>query len=97
MSDWLNVFFNSIGILGTLSFLVAYFMLQKDVWKHDHFAYLIANFFGAVCLITSLFWSWNLASFMLECAWLTISGYGLWKWHRKRSAVIAPEMGPDKP
>jgi hypothetical protein len=84
MSNWLDYFFNSIGVAGTLSFLWAYFMLQRNLWKHDGFAYLFANFLGAVCLIISLLWHFNLASFLLECAWLMISGYGLYKWHKQR-------------
>lgn len=85
--ETLSNLFNVIGMLGTASFLLAYFMLQKDKWRYDGGEYLAANFFGAVCLIASLMWHWNLASFILECAWLTISGYGLLKWWKKRKAL----------
>lgn len=80
----LSLMFNIVGMIGTLSFLIAYFMLQKDKWKYDGFEYLVANFLGAVCLITSLLWHWNLASFLLECAWLSISAYGIWKWWKRK-------------
>lgn len=78
----LDALFNIAGLIGMAAILLAYFMQQIGKWPHNKLPFLIANITGALCLLISLLWSWNLASFMLECAWLVISLYGLYKYHR---------------
>ncbi len=58
-------------------FLAAYFLLQKNKITHDSYLYLGLNFGGAVLLLASLWWDFNLAAFLLEAAWGVISAYGL--------------------
>jgi len=37
----------------------------------------------AILILISLYYDFNLPSFIIEIAWLIISGYGLWKaWRR---------------
>lgn len=80
----LNILFNTIGIIGMVAILLAYFMQQIGKWRSDAPPYLLTNIGGAGGLLISLLWSWNLASFLLECAWLTISMLGLIKYYRRK-------------
>ncbi len=78
----MSVLFNTLGHLGIICFLYAYFMLQKGRMAPDSYAYLLLNLAGAILLMISLTWDWNLPAFLLEACWAAISIYGLWK--RKR-------------
>ena len=82
LSDSLDTLFTSIGILGMLIILFAYFMLQLTRWQPHAPRYLCANILGSLCLIASLIWSWNLPLFLLQCTWILISGYGLIKYYK---------------
>ena len=78
----MDILFNSIGLIGMLLLLGAYFLLQRGtVASHDPL-YLWMNLTSAVALGISLLWSWNLACFLIECAWVMISVYGLIKLRR---------------
>lgn len=79
----MDILFNMIGIAGMALFLVAYFLLQRDIFSAHDPRYLWMNFAGSIALIISLLWSWNLAAFLLESAWAFISTYGLIKLRRK--------------
>ena len=81
--DSLDTLFNAVGIIGMVGILLAYFMLQLGRWQAHKPHYLYTNIIGSSCLIVSLCWSWNLALFLLQCAWIMISGYGLIKYYRK--------------
>jgi hypothetical protein len=75
----MDILFTILGNIGVICFLAAFFLLQKERLKHDDYAYLLLNAAGAALLIASLLWEWNLSAFMLECAWLAISLYGIYK------------------
>lgn len=82
-----DIFFNTLGLTGMFLFLLAYFMLQQSRWTHDSYRYLGANFAGSVLLLISLAWDFNLSAFLLEAAWGTISGWGLWKLYKREKAA----------
>lgn len=84
-----ELLFQTLGIAGTTCFLMAYFWLQKGKFAADSYAYLLLNLAGAILLMISLFWDWNLAAFMLEAAWCAISIYGLYK-RRRQSPIPNP-------
>lgn len=71
------------GNIGVACFLLAYFMLQKERWRHDSLMYLSMNLSGAILLVISLLIDWNLPAFLLEASWGLISIYGLVKYYRK--------------
>ncbi len=68
-----------VGNIGVVCFLVAYFLLQKGMLRHDELKYLLLNLAGALLLIFSLLINWNLSAFLLEAAWALISVYGIIK------------------
>lgn len=75
----MDLFADIIGNIGVISFLAAFFLLQKGRMKHDDMAYLLMNLAGAVLLMISLLIHWNLSAFLLEAAWACISMYGIYK------------------
>jgi len=75
-----------IGLMGVACVLSAYFLLQIEKVKSDGLGYLILNLVGAILLIVSLMVTFNLASFVIEICWLSISLFGLGKlaWRRRK-------------
>lgn len=68
---------NLIGLIGVGLVLLAYFLLQLR--KIDPLAPLFSliNLVGALLILISLFFDWNLPSGIIEIAWITISTFGL--------------------
>ncbi len=71
--------FDIIGIAGVILFLLAYYLLQIQRLRHDDYAYLALNGIGAILVMISLVWAFNLAAFLLEVAWLAITLLGVVK------------------
>jgi hypothetical protein len=71
--------FDAIGLLGVALILIAYGLLQLEKIDPKSVRYSALNFIGAVLILVSLYFAFNLASFIIEIAWLLISGLGLWK------------------
>ncbi|MBY0501503.1 MAG: cyclic nucleotide-binding protein [Alphaproteobacteria bacterium] len=74
--QWLPDF---IGCLGAIVVLVAYVMLQSGRIKSEQLAYSFLNVLGAVMILYSLTYAWNLAAVGMELAWLGISVFGILK------------------
>ncbi len=72
---------NTIGIIGVAIIISVYFLLQLDRIDHKGFWYSFLNAFGSLMIIYSVFYNWNLASFIIEFFWIVISLYGLWKYY----------------
>ena len=68
-----------IGCLGASIILIAYALLQNKRINADSFNYLILNFIGAVLILISLLYAWNLAAVAMEFAWMIISLVGILK------------------
>lgn len=81
-----------IGIVGVAMVLVTYFLLQSEKIDSKGFLYSFLNLFGALLIVYSLLYNWNLASFIIEIFWVLISLYGLKKWYRnkKKNASSSP-------
>lgn len=79
-----GLIFNTIGHVGVVCFLLAFWLLQKETLKSDSLMYLGLNAVGAIFIIISLMWNFNLPAFILECCWALISFYGIFKTLRKR-------------
>ncbi|EKD70740.1 MAG: putative membrane spanning protein [uncultured bacterium] len=79
MSDLLVVIANPIGLLGVVLVLIAYFFLSTGRWMADSLYYQLYNLAGAVLILYSLYFHWNLSSVVIEIAWITISFIGLFR------------------
>jgi len=70
---------NIIGLIGVILILTAYFLLQIDRVSPDSIIFSLTNTIGSSLILVSLFHTWNLASGVIEFAWLAISIMGLMK------------------
>jgi hypothetical protein len=68
-----------VGIFGVILILICYFFIQINVLSVKGFYYSFLNLIGAICLLFSLLYHWNLASVIIEIAWMTISVFGIAK------------------
>lgn len=70
-----------VGIIGVVLIIAAFFLLQAGRISAQSYAYQLSNLVGAICLLYSLYYHWNLASVIIEILWLIISIYGLIRVH----------------
>lgn len=66
-----------IGLIGVAMIVIAYFLNQAGKMASDSLPFPTLNLVGAVMILVSLWWSWNLSSFVMECIWITISAVGI--------------------
>lgn len=76
--------YDVVGLLGTLMILVAFFLLQARRLSGTGLPYQLLNLFGAAGVLVSLLGTFNLSVFLLESAWILVSGYGIWQSLRTR-------------
>lgn len=75
--DLLTQTADAIGIIGVVILLIAYFLLSTNKMSSQSLNYQLSNLIGAACILYSLFFNFNLASFLIETAWVIISIIGL--------------------
>lgn len=67
-----------VGLVGTFMVLGAFFLLQAGRLSGKGLVYQLLNLFGAIGIATSLvLGKFNLPAFLLQIAWILISGYGI--------------------
>ena len=71
--------FDLVGNVGVLLMVIAYLLLQLEKLSSSAISYLLLNAVGAVMVILSLKYRFNLSAFLMEAFWLLISLYGLTK------------------
>ena len=76
--------YDFVGNLGVLCVLGTYFSLQTGRIALQGLAYSLINGIGALLIMVSLFYNFNLSSFAIEVVWLLISIYGIGNYLRKR-------------
>lgn len=77
-----------VGIIGVGLVVMALFLIQLEKITSSSSIYLYSNFFGAIMLLFSLYYHWNLASVIIEILWLLISTYGIVKFKILRKSSI---------
>lgn len=80
--------FDLVGNVGVLLMVIAYLLLQLEKMSSSALSYLLLNAVGAVLVIISLFFRFNLSAFLMEGFWLLISLYGLAKPLFSRRATV---------
>jgi hypothetical protein len=76
-----------LGLCGVFIILWYYFLLQVGKCNSESLVFSAANFIGSILLLISLWFNWNLASVIVEIAWLMISLYGIFK-HLYKSRLV---------
>jgi hypothetical protein len=76
--------YDFVGNLGVVCVLGAYLSLQMGRLALNGLMYSLINGLGALLILVSLFFNFNLSSFTIEVVWLLISAYGIGKYLRNR-------------
>ena len=74
-----------VGLAGTLMVLGAFFLLQARKLSGTGIAYQLLNLLGACGILASLLGKFNVSVFLLQMAWVLISGYGIARGLSERS------------
>ena len=69
--------FDLIGFMGVLLIIVAYLLLQLEKLPSSSPIYSLMNALGALLIIISLLFDFNLSAFVVEAFWFLISLLGL--------------------
>jgi ketosteroid isomerase-like protein len=78
--------FDIVGFTGVLLIIIAYLLLQLDKLASSSPSYSVLNATGALLIIVSLIFDFNLSAFVVEAFWFLISGVGLWRSFSWRTA-----------
>ena len=65
------------GMAGVALILLAYFLRQAGRLRGDALPHQLANAAGALLVLVSLCYAFNLSAFLMELAWLIVSIYGI--------------------
>ena len=84
MDDWIT---DAVGMTGTLMVVLAYYLLQLERTDPKGLSYNLLNLTGAVLLLISLYFNFNLASFVIQLFWIGASIIGLWEYFQRQSAA----------
>lgn len=71
--------YDFVGNIGVVCVLLTYLLLQMQRLTVEDISYSVINGLGAILITVSLLYSFNLSSFLIEMAWLSISLYGVVK------------------
>jgi hypothetical protein len=74
-----------IGLIGVAAYLSAYGLVQLGALKVEDNRYALLNALGAILILYSLLFDFNLASFVTQSAWLMLTALGYIRSHIKRS------------
>lgn len=69
-----------IGMVGVGCILLMYFAVQTGRLKPAGFIYSMMNLVGALLILYSLIYEFNLSAVIIETAWCVISVIGLGRW-----------------
>jgi len=71
--------FDLAGFVGVVLIIVAYLLLQLEKLLSSSPRYSLLNAAGALLIIISLIFAFNLSAFIVEAFWFLISLVGLWR------------------
>ena len=85
----IDLIFNIIGMTGTALVVGSFFMLQLEKMSPKDLGYKVMNLSGAILLLISLGYNFNLASVVIELFWIGASLIGLYKYVNQRKLKTA--------
>ena len=83
-----------VGLIGVAAYLSAYGLLQLGVLTVEDGRYALLNGVGALAILYSLIFDFNLPSFVTQTAWLTFTVIGYARSRSRRTRPEAPAAGP---
>ncbi|MFI4937183.1 MAG: hypothetical protein ACHQJ6_01575 [Candidatus Berkiellales bacterium] len=83
---WIEWIADIVGAIGASLVLIAYYLLEAEKLHAESKLYPLLNSIGALFLLYSLFFNWNLPAVLMEVAWLAISLWGYIKAHRRNAS-----------
>lgn len=88
-----------VGLAGVVFVVGAFFLLQAGKLEPHSIGYQLANLFGALFILLSLYYAPNLSAILLQLVWIAISVFGIIRGlrlrrARQRAAPQAREPGP---
>ncbi|MGI8811798.1 MAG: CBU_0592 family membrane protein [Pyrinomonadaceae bacterium] len=79
--------YDIIGTIGVAVIIITYVLLQFEKVGSEQVAYSLLNAVGAALILVSLYFSFNLPSFIVEFFWMLISLFGIGKYLVKKRPV----------
>ena len=79
-------FYDFVGNLGVVLILGSYLMVQMRKLSATGLAYTVSNGLGALFVLYSLLYDFNLSAFIIETVWLIISLFGMARYYQERNA-----------
>ena len=73
-----------IGLVGVVIILWVYCLVIKGKISAEKLAFSLFNSIGSIFILISLLHKMNVASFVIEVAWLLISLWGVFSWCLKQ-------------
>jgi hypothetical protein len=71
--------FDLMGFIGVVLIVIGYLLLQLDKLPSSSPIFSLLNAVGALLIIISLVFKFNLSAFIMEAFWFLISVMGLWR------------------
>jgi predicted membrane protein len=75
------------GNIGVALMVLGYLLLQAEKVRSSDLSYSLMNGVGALLVVISLLYRFNLSAFLVEAFWLLISVYGLVKFISRQRAT----------
>lgn len=71
--------YDLVGNIGVFMVVMAFYLLQTERLTSRDIRYSLLNLTGAIMLLISLCFNWNLSSVIIELFWIAISLIGIFK------------------
>ncbi|MEH6357925.1 MAG: hypothetical protein V7745_02985 [Pseudomonadales bacterium] len=78
--------YDFVGNVGVFLLLAAYLLLQLNKITSNQISYSIMNAVGAILILVSLIFEFNLSAFAIEFFWLLISIVGIVNYWRTKNS-----------
>lgn len=83
--------YDFVGNIGVLTILACYFLLHIGKMNNSDLRFSIFNGLGALFVLISLIYEFNLSAFLVEFFWLLISIMGGVRWLKQNSENGVPQ------
>lgn len=94
--EFLAAISDSVGLVGVTFVLLAFSLLNMNKLTSHNLSYQFLNLTGSILLLFSLCFHINLASIVIEIAWMLISVIGIYRAMRvKQGGLARPVMLAD--